>query len=210
MPALKYWDVVSNSYVDLPAPQGPPGPPGASTAGVYVDVGAEPPDPNAPGITPPEGFLWIDTTTPPGGPSSGGDGPRGWLASLRGPASLMQLGQTATSILRIQPTLLANRRYRISVSGSGSIDKNNHTTSTSMQLFHSNATEAITPYLFEFNPGLTSQEVPSLFPSGALVYEISHTVDMVDTVAIYGSAYPGTLDVAANSCWILVEDIGSL
>jgi hypothetical protein len=52
MTTLKYWDASLGQYVNL-APSGPS----------YVTVAAAAPNANAPTVTPPNGFLWVDTTT---------------------------------------------------------------------------------------------------------------------------------------------------
>lgn len=44
-------------------PQGPAGPAGPATAGLYSAVGTAQPPTNGSTITPPAGFLWVDTST---------------------------------------------------------------------------------------------------------------------------------------------------
>jgi hypothetical protein len=52
MPTLKYWDVTSGQYIAI-TPVGP----------TYANVAATAPNAAAPVINPPNGFLWVDTST---------------------------------------------------------------------------------------------------------------------------------------------------
>jgi hypothetical protein len=57
MPVLKYWDVASNAYVPLPTGQAAPS--------IYAIVTSTPPATSGSTPSPPEGLIWIDTSTNP-------------------------------------------------------------------------------------------------------------------------------------------------
>jgi hypothetical protein len=54
MTALKYWDAGSNQWIVLPT---------SSPGLTYTQVQATAPNPNAPVLAPPNGALWVDTST---------------------------------------------------------------------------------------------------------------------------------------------------
>jgi hypothetical protein len=135
MPVLKYWDVASQSYIELTGP-GKGIPPGGATDDVlvkasatdydctwglpalvgYADVSATPPDATAPVISPPDGFLWVDTSIPDLiHPSL----PRGYVSYVESVAQV-DCGAAQTVIVAL-PTLTvpAGRRYKVSAYAEG-------------------------------------------------------------------------------------------
>jgi hypothetical protein len=72
--------VASGGRTGPPGPQGPQGP-----LGTYTEVAPTPPNPSSPLIVPPQGFLWVDTSTDPLTGPQGAQGPRGFQGEIGGP-----------------------------------------------------------------------------------------------------------------------------
>ena len=141
------------------------------------------------------------TDVRPGGLSTGGSGagsgPRGYVASIVGPAS--QVDGPTSPYLSLSAPLIAGRRYRFSAS----------TSVTCSAVFTGYVgVSSAAGYLVGTQRLLTAISLPSgQFQSGAGVFTFAATATATDTFVAISS---GTgVRIGANYTWLAVEDIGS-
>lgn len=126
--------------------------------------------------------------------------PKGYVASAVGPVSAVSVASN-TTIMSLTAPVVVGRKYRISTYAGGT-----QQTSTGANVFFG-LTGPIDSAQGRFTQ---SNAVPaSTFNCGAGVYLYSATATGNQTWTLFGFTSAGTNAVSLNSCFILLEDMGS-
>jgi hypothetical protein len=127
-------------------------------------------------------------------------GPMGRVISATGPASQTDFGVTAATVMSVSARVKSGRRYRVSAYARGF--QANAATGLGVINF---VTETSAQLMMMTMPGLTQ----NLWMAGTANHEYNNTGnDGFVTFAIQANITAGALRVLANSCRIIVEDIG--
>lgn len=166
----------------------------------FAEVANTPPDPNNPVITPPEGFLWIDTSnTNPYTQYS-----RGLVGWAQGPAAQTDVSGSQTNVLTCSPvSLIAGRIYEVSGQALGS----QQTATGSAQVI---LADNIGVIMGSGNQRMiTAPNLAATFAAtghGFWVFTATTTQNAAFYIAAWTNA--GVFRFGPNSCMLTVKDIG--
>ena len=149
------------------------------------------------------------TDVRPGGlavpPLSGvGSPPRGWVASVVGPASQINAGATQTTVLQLTAPLVAGRRYRVTVQ----VLASQQGASGQPQSIFNDSTGYIPAGIIRpFWIGATIVATMAAPGNGVWTFVATNTAN--DTFTLTAASNAGTCQVGANAAQISLEDIGA-
>jgi hypothetical protein len=128
--------------------------------------------------------------------------PRGYTGSAIGPATQINIGGTATNVVSLTASVVAGRRYRLSLFAFGQQLTAQGT--SWFTLATANNIDSIQGRFAQlFNLPINAYLV------GSAVFMYSPAASGSQTWTIQGLAAAGTLQVNANNCVIILEDMGS-